>query len=301
MTRIGSFLILAILLLTEACNHSKKTIRIATKPMTEQFILGEMLGLLIEENTDLKVEITKGIGGGTSNIHPALMQGNFDLYPEYTGTAWQVILKKDSLLSPDSLWKEVEKIYRDSLHLIWTGLYGFNNTYGLGMSKPLAQRYGLEKISDIAHYPDLFTFGAEYDFFEIHKGYDALCKAYGLKFKKTTDMDIGLKYEAMKANKVDILNVFTTDGQLEDANLKVLEDDKHFFPSYYCGTIVREETLNKYPELLPALKKMDGILNDSVMAHLNYEVDLQGKSERQVAADFLKSKGLLNKEKTYGN
>lgn len=294
------YLLMLLLLFTGACNNTKKSIRIATKPMTEQFILGEMLGLLIEENTDLQVEITKGIGGGTSNIHPALMQGNFDLYPEYTGTAWQVILKRDTLLPPDILWKEVERIYKDSLHLIWTGLYGFNNTYGLAVTKPIAQQYGLENISDLSRYPNLFAFGAEYDFFEIHKGYDALCSVYNLKFKKTTDMDIGLKYQAMKANKIDVLNVFTTDGQLEDANLKVLKDDKHFFPSYYCGTIVRQQTLSQYPELLPVLKKMDGILNDSIMAHLNYEVDLQGKSDREVAINFLKSKGLLNKTKEYG-
>lgn len=299
MRKVTGILIL-LSILTVSCDKKEKSIRIATKPMTEQFILGEMLSLLIEENTDLETEITKGIGGGTSNIHPALMKKEFDLYPEYTGTAWQVVLKKDSLLPAEELWKEVQRIYRDSLQLEWVGLYGFNNTYGLGVSKPTAQQYGLEKISDLSNYPDQFSFGAEYDFFEIHKGYEALCKAYGLKFKKTTDMDIGLKYEAMKANKIDVLNVFTTDGQLEDANLKILEDDRQFFPSYYCGTVVRKETLDKYLQLAPALMKMNQIMNDQEMVRLNYEVDIQGKSERAVAVDYLKSKGLLDKNKSYG-
>lgn len=90
--------LLAFFLLTTACKDRKNTIRIATKPMTEQFILGEMLKLLIEQDTGLAVEITKGIGGGTSNIHPAMLKGEFDIYPEYTGTGWLVVLKKDSLL-----------------------------------------------------------------------------------------------------------------------------------------------------------------------------------------------------------
>ncbi|MEG1586639.1 MAG: glycine betaine ABC transporter substrate-binding protein [Bacteroidales bacterium] len=298
--RTTLFLFLSCFVLL-SCQEKNKDIRIATKPMTEQFILGEMLSLLIEEYTDLQPRITKGIGGGTSNIHPALLKGDFDFYPEYTGTAWQVVLKKDSLLPAKEMLAEVEELYRDSFALDWVGIYGFNNTYGLAVSKPVAKTYALKKISDLAQYPDQFSFGAEYDFFEIHKGYDALCKEYNLKFKKTTDMDIGLKYEAMKAGKIDVLNVFTTDGQLANANLNVLEDDKNFFPSYYCGTVIREETLKNHPELKPVLMKMNGILNDSIMVQLNYEVDMQGKSERRVAADFLKSKNLLPKNKTYGD
>ena len=236
------YLTLLVFIFASSCQKKEETIRIATKPMTEQFILGEMLSLLIEENSDLKTEITKGIGGGTSNIHPALIKGDFDMYPEYTGTAWQVVLKQDTLLPAGKLYQEVEEIYRDSFQLAWVGIYGFNNTYGLGVTKELAQKYNLQKISDLSNYPDQFNFGAEYDFFEIHKGYDALCKEYNLKFKKTTDMDIGLKYEAMKANKVDVLNVFTTDGQLTNANLKILEDDHSFFPAYYAGTVVRMKT-----------------------------------------------------------
>lgn len=297
----NSFIAIALsFILLYSCNTPDDTIRIATKPMTEQFILGEMLRLLIEENSDLQVKITKGIGGGTSNIHPAIVKGDFDLYPEYTGTGWLVILKKDSLLPADELYSALQKEYLDKYRLYWIGRYGFNNAYSLAVSNDKARKYHLKTYSDLARYPDQFIFGAEYDFFEIHDGYDALCKFYDLKFKKTMDMDIGLKYEAIKSNKIDVMNIFTTDGQLSGAELTVLEDDKRFFPTYYCATVVREETLKKHPELKKILMLMDGILTDQEMADLNYQVEIAGNSERDVAANFLQSKGLIKKNKNHG-
>ena len=275
------------LVLLSGCESKKDTIHIATKPMSEQFILGEMLALLIEENSDLHVKITKGVGGGTSNIHPAMVKGDFDLYPEYTGTGWLVILKKDTLLPLDQLFSELQKEYSREYGLKWVAPYGF-------------KKYNLKTFSDLALYPDLFTFGAEYDFYEINDGYADLCAYYNLKFKKNLDMDIGLKYEAMKSGKIDVINIFTTDGQLSHANLTVLKDDKHFFPSYYCATIVREETLKEHPELERILEKMNGILTDQEMADMNYKVDVEHRTEREVAVEFLKKKGLLNPQLSYG-
>ena len=288
------------LVLLSGCESKKDTIHIATKPMSEQFILGEMLALLIEENSDLHVKITKGVGGGTSNIHPAMVKGDFDLYPEYTGTGWLVILKKDTLLPPDQLFSELQKEYSREYGLKWVAPYGFNNAYSLAVSNEMAKKYNLKTFSDLALYPDLFTFGAEYDFYEINDGYADLCAYYNLKFKKNLDMDIGLKYEAMKSGKIDVINIFTTDGQLSHANLTVLKDDKHFFPSYYCATIVREETLKEHPELERILEKMNGILTDQEMADMNYKVDVEHRTAREVAVEFLKKKGLLNPQLSYG-
>ena len=288
------------LVLLSGCESRKDTIHIATKPMSEQFILGEMLALLIEENSDLHVKITKGVGGGTSNIHPAMIKGDFDLYPEYTGTGWLVILKKDSLLPPGQLFSELQKEYSREYGLKWVAPYGFNNAYSLAVSNEMAKKYNLKTFSDLALYPDLFTFGAEYDFYEINDGYADLCAYYNLKFKKNLDMDIGLKYEAMRSGKIDVINIFTTDGQLSHANLTILKDDKHFFPSYYCATIVREETLKEHPELERILEKMNGILTDQEMADMNYKVDVEHCTEREVAVEFLKKKGLLNPQLSYG-
>lgn len=291
--RISTVVFLVVFFHLWGCKPKENRIRIATKPMTEQFILGEMLRQMIETNTSLKVEMTKGIGGGTSNIHPALLKGEFDLYPEYTGTGWLVVLKKNTLPPPDELFNKLDQEYQHKYDLKWLAPYGFNNTYSLAVNEEKARQYGLKKFSDLARYPNEFIFGAEYDFYEIHEGYDALCQYYKLKFKKTRDMDIGLKYEAIQSGKVDVMTIFTTDGQLSKANLVVLEDDKHFFPSYYCATVIREATLAKHPELAGVLEKMKGILTDSEMSALNYQVDVEGKTEQEVATHCLKKKGLI--------
>lgn len=292
-------LILTGCLLT--CTHRKQNtiIRIATKPMTEQAILGEMLGLLIAEHTGLPVSITQGISGGTYSLHPALVEGEFDLYPEYTGTGWFAVLKKDSMLPPEELYEELKKEYLLKYDLRWIAPYGFSNTYSLAVDTGKAQQYGLATFSDLAHYPDVFSFGAEYDFFEIPKGYDALCAYYGLKFKTVREMDRRSKYNAIESGKIDVINVFTTDGSLNDARLKVLNDDNQFFPASYCATVVRQETLSLHPELEKVLMKMKDVLTNREMSELNYQVDVAGKSQRQVAVGFLQRKGLLNKDKNY--
>ncbi len=112
------------------------------------------------------------------------------------------------------------------------------------------------------------VFGAEYDFFERQDGYDKLCSTYGLTFKSTSDMDMGLKYQAINSGKIDIMPVNTTDGQLSQADVTVLEDDKQMYPSYQCGIVVRQEMLDKYPELQTALQKFDKILTEADMQEI---------------------------------
>lgn len=275
------------------CSSKSDTIKIATKPMTEQFILGEMLKLLIEDNTDLNVEITKGIGGGTSNIHPAIVKGDFDLYPEYTGTGWSFVLKEEGIPDDETLYKELQEKYKSNYNLSWIGLYGFNNTYGLVIRKDLAEKYNIKTYSDLAKYSEDLTFGAEYDFYEREDGFNALCEEYGMSFKKSVDLDIGLKYNAINSKEIDVMNVFTTDGQLADSDVVLLEDNKNFYQTYYCGTVIRNDTLKKHPELEEILMKMNNILTESEMAELNYKVESEKEDEKEVAEAFLRDKGLL--------
>lgn len=275
-----------------AGTRTQETLHIATKPMTEQYILGEMLDILIEQDTDLNVELTQGVGGGTSNIQPAMENGEFDLYPEYTGTGWNMVLKHDGLYTED-LFGELEQEYEERFQMKWLGMYGFNNTFGIAVRREVAEQYGLKTYSDLQSAAGSLTFGAEYDFFEREDGYDALCEAYGLHFGKTMDMDIGLKYQALNQGKIDVMVIFTTDGQLSASDAVVLEDDKQIYPSYVCGNVIRTEALEKYPELEDILERLDGTIADSDMAAMNYAVETQNKEPRDVAEDFLRGRGLL--------
>ena len=267
------------------------TVHMATKSMTEQFILASMMKTLIEQDTDLTVKLTEGVGGGTMNIQPAMVKGEFDFYPEYTGTGWNNVLKMQGLYS-EALFDQLVAGYKE-LGMSWVGMLGFNNTYGIAVRTEIADQYNLKTLSDLAAVAPQLVFGANYDFFERLDGFDALCQAYGLKFKDTVDMEMGLKYDAIRQKEIDVVNAFTTDGQLSSSNVTVLADDKGFYPSYMCGFVVRDEVLAAYPELLDVFKKVENILTDEKMAAMNYQVEVEGQDPAAVATNFLKEAGLV--------
>lgn len=268
------------------------TINIATKPMTEQYVLGEMLNTLIENDTDLTVELTQGVGGGTSNIEPGMEKGDFDLYPEYTGTGWNAVLKHDDTYD-ESMFDTMQEEYGSQLGLTWMGMYGFNNTFGLAVSREAAERYNLQTYSDLAQVAGELAFGAEPDFFDRQDGYPGLQQTYDIEFGTTRDMDISLKYRALFEGQVDAIVISTTDGQVADDRLVVLADDKGFYPSYLCGNVVRQDTLEKHPELRDELLKLQGAITDADMARMNNAVETQGQEPKAVADEFLAEKGLI--------
>lgn len=281
---------------TEAVKNQEAAapIKIATKPMTEQFILGEMLKLVIEDTTDYSVELTKGIGGGTNNIMPAMESGDFDLYPEYTSSGYIMVLKHDSDgISDEDMWKQLQKEYKDKYDMSWIGQYGFNNTYALIVREEAAKKYNLTKTSQLAEVSDELVFGGNSDYIERKDGFHLLCDTYGLKFKDVKDIDIGLKYEALKKGDIDVSNGFTTDAQLSNDNVRVLEDDKHLQVNYFCSNVVRNDTLKSHPGLEEAIMKLDNSITDKEMASLNYKVEVEGKEDVQVAKDYLTEKRII--------
>lgn len=287
-------MILVILPFGAACQkEAEKKITIASKPMTEQFIIVEMLTKLIEDNTDIIVEQKMGIGGGTSNIHPAMLAGEIDIYPEYTGTGWLFVLKEELINDPELLYKNVKDSYMEKFDIKWLEPYGFNNTFALVMKKELADELEVKTYSDLAKVSDQLIFGAEYDFYEREDGMPGLRDLYDFNFKNEVEMDIGLKYDAIGNEKVDVINAFSTDGLLMEYNLVVLEDDKYFFPSYHGATLVRNETLKKYSELEEILNRLSGVISDEDMIRLNYLVDKENKDPKEVASEYLLEKGLI--------
>ncbi len=286
---------MALIFTNALLTQKAEVIRIASKPMTEQYILSEMLALLIEEKSDLKVELTQGVGGGTANIHPAMLNKEFDICIDYTGTAWNMVLKQKSMYQ-EKFFSTLTEEYSQRFNLQWVGMYGFNNTYGVVVRNEIAKQYNLKTYSDLQAVSKKLVFGAGYDFFGRVDGFKMLCDAYGLTFGDTMAMEIGLKYQAINEDKIDVMNVFTTDGQLSVSDVLVLQDDKHLYPSYLCGNIVRKEVLDKHPELANILTLLQGRIADKDIAHMNYQVESKGQTPRQVAQEFLQGLGLLQKD-----
>ena len=268
------------------------TIHIASKAYTEEYITGELLKQVIEAHTDLNVELTSGVAGGSGTIQSGMESGDFDLYPEYTGVAWLSILHKNSTYN-ETQFNELNSYYEDNYNMTWYNKYGFEDTYGIGVTKEVADKYNLTTYSDLAKVSNQLSFGAESDFYAREDGYDAICDAYGMNFKDTMDLDVSLKYDAVKQGQVDVIDIYTTDGRLENSNIVVLEDDKNFYPSYYGGTVINQQTLIDHPEVADALDYLTGNVSTEDMKHMNYEVDVEGKDPSDVAHDFLVSKHLI--------
>jgi len=295
--KYGGLLLLAGMfigpLFTTPAKRSGHEIVVASKPTAEQYILGEMIAQVIEENSNISVVRKFGIGGGTSNIHPAMLKGEADIYPEYTGTAWLFILKKTKVDNPDSLYARLKKIDDEKFDLEWICRLGFNNTFALALPETVASREHIRTISDLAAKSDRFRFGAEFDFFEREDGFKGLANVYPLHFKKQVELDVNLKFQALENNLVDVIDVFSTDSRIRQMNLRVLTDNRNFFPSYQAGIVVRGQTLREYPVLRKLLRQLDGLISDSTMQHLNYEVEIEKQSPARVARSFLEAKGMM--------
>lgn len=216
-----------------------------------------------------------------------MISGKLDIYVEYTGTAWLSVLRKN--ISPgDSIdFDELKREYQKKFNLDWIGLLGFNNTYTLAMKKKEAEKYQISTFSDLIPYSHNFIFGAEFDFFERPDAYKGLIKVYPLNFSNIRELDINLRYKAIVDDRVDVIDAFTTDAQLKALDLKILSDDRHYFPSYKAGIVVRQEIIDKYPDIEKLLNKLVGKITTTKMQELNYEVEVNRKSVKEVASTFI--------------
>ena len=283
-------------LLASACgstpSSTAKPIVIGSKPFTEGVLLSELAAQLIEGNTQLKVERKFNLGG-TIVAFNALKNGDLDLYPEYTGTGLVAILKQPAVMDADKAFAIVQKEFNSQFRIKWLKPLGFNNTYAMAVPEELAAQHNLKNTSDLAKIVDRLTFGAEQDFFGRADGYDGFTQAYAFRFKNVKQMEIGLKYKAIANKEVNVINAFSTDGLLITHKLRVLADDKKFFPPYYGAFLVRMSTLEKQPQLEAVLDKLAGKITDAEMQKLNFEVDQEKKDPAAVVKTFLKAKGLV--------
>lgn len=278
--------------------RTKPSVVIGSKNFTEQLILGEIMAQLIEDRTDLTVE-RRFCLGGTMICHGALVNGEIDLYPEYTGTGLTAVLHEQSTGGADDVLDFVAREYRKRFDAEWLPPFGINNTYVLAVRAKDAKRNGWETISDLQSEADNLSAGFTSEFSERSDGYPGLRDAYGFRFGDVRDIDAGLMYEAIAAGEVDLIAAFATDGRISAYNLKLLEDDRRFFPPYHAAPVVRGDILRDHPELLGVLKSLAGILDDAAMRGLNYQVDHEKRTPREVAREFLISRKLTRGKNGY--
>ncbi|VTS28495.1 putative ABC transporter [Streptococcus porcinus] len=272
-----------------------ETLVIAGKLGAEPEVLINIYKEIIEDQSDLKVEVKSNFGK-TSFLYQALKSGDIDIYPEFTGTITSSLLRSKTELSNDP-----KKVYLDAKNgiakqdnLVLLKPFAYQNTYAVAVPEELAKEKGLTKISDLQAYQGQLKAGFTLEFKDRADGYKGLQSKYGLSLPVST-MEPALRYQAIKANDIQITDAYSTDAELKKYHLKVLEDDKHFFPPYQGAPLMKKTLIQKHPELKKILNQLAGKISEDQMQDMNYQVSVKGKEASRVAHDFLVKEGLIKK------
>lgn len=268
---------------------------IGSKNFTEQVILGELLAQHIEANTDLKVERKLNLGG-TFICHNALTTGEIDAYVEYTGTAFTAILNNEPISNTQEVYEQTKQQYDQQFNLEVMPSLGFNNTFAIIIRGEDARKLKVHNISQIAQKTPLWRVGFGEEFLSRKDGFSGLAETYNLRFAESPKlMDVERVYPALKDKQVDLVVGNSTDGQIGRLDLVILKDDRLFFPPYQAVPVVRQQTLQKHPELREVFQNLSGKISAPEMQRLNFQVEAEKKDVKQVVEQFLLSKGLIKK------
>ncbi len=291
---VAAMLVILFLFSTIAApKKGNKIITIGTKDFTEQMILGHMVADLIEDRTDITVERKINLGG-TQVCFSALTSNAIDMYIEYSGTAYGDTLGNPPISDMKEVYATVKRDFKELYNIEVLKQMNFNNTYALAVTKEVANEYNLKKISDLSQYSGQLVSGTTLEFLNREDGMMGLTKKYNLAFKDSIGLDGSPRYIALMNKEVDVVDAFSTDGLLKKFDLVVLEDDKDFFPPYYAIPIVRDETIERYPEIVDILDELGGYLNNETMINLNYQVDELQIEPEVVARQFLVDNNLID-------
>ncbi|GET05224.1 glycine betaine/carnitine/choline ABC transporter substrate-binding and permease protein [Ligilactobacillus agilis] len=266
---------------------------IAGKLGTEPNILIQMYKLLIENQTDIKVELKENLGK-TAFLYQALKSGAIDLYPEFTGTITKTLLKNPPKSSNNArlVYEQAKLGIKREDDLVYLRPMAYQNTYALAVKQDFATKYHLQTISDLQKVSSFAIAGFTLEFSQRADGNKGLQSKYQLNLKVKT-MEPALRYKALERGDIQIIDVYSTDSEIRRYHLKVLQDNRQLFPPYQGAPLMRAETLKKYPALKPVLNQLAGKITTKQMQELNYQVDVLKKSPRQVAQKFLSEQGLL--------
>ena len=305
MKKIVALLVVLAFLAVPSVALSGAPVKVSSKNFTEQIILGKIMVYLLKDR-GIPVEDRTNLGGTNVN-REALMQGQVDLYMEYTGTAWMTFFKKKELIrNSTGLFKKVKAIDAKN-GLVWLAPAKFNNTYAIVMSAKKADQMGIKTLSDWAAWikknPGKMTTAVGAEFYSRADGFKGMMEYYGLKFGKdipdasVKKMEIPLAKKAVRDSQVLCGMAFATDGEIKGYNLVVLADDKSYFPIYNPAPVVRKEVLKKYPQIKFVLGEIGPSLDTATMTRLNYRVNVNGEKPEAVVKSWLQGVGLIVKKK----
>ncbi len=275
-----------------ACDPPRGSrIVIGAKNFTEQVILGELLAQEIEaagEKVDRRFYLA-----GSYIAHQALVSGRIDTYVEYTGTALTSILKQPLDHDADRVFATVKRIYAEKYGVAVQPSLGFENTFAMVVRAPDAERLHLGTLSDLEAAAPKMRLGVGYEFEERPDGLHGMDAAYGIHFAgEPRVMDLGLLYRALANRQVDIVSGNSTDGAITGLNLRVLADDRHYFPPYQAVPLVREDALRQHPGMQAALNRLSGRISEAEMQAMNHAVEGEHRDPADVVREFRARKGL---------
>ena len=280
--------------------NAKDDVKITTTETSETKIIGHMEKLLIEHETDGKIKPTLIGNLGSSIIqHNALQRGDANMSAvRYTGTELTSVLEAKPTKDPDKAMSETQRLFKKKYDEKFYHSLGFANTYAFMVTKETAKKYHLEKVSDLEKYKDELRLGMDTQWMNrAGDGYPAFVKDYGFKFDSARPMQIGFVYDAFKINILDVAVGYLTDGRFAASDLKILEDDRKFFPPYDGSPLANEQLIKNNPEIDKALKKLEGKISTEEMQKLNYEADGKGKEPAVIAEEYLKKHHYFDEKK----
>jgi osmoprotectant transport system permease protein len=273
--------------------HSRawaQAVVVGSKPFGESYLLGEMFAQALEAR-GIPVERRLGLGA-TEIAFAAIRSGAIDVYPEYTGTGLVAILGDSTRLSPAQAFQRVSREFARRWGARWLPPLGFENTYAIAVRKGTAARYGLTTLSDLVQAAPSLTAGLTPDFIGRPDGLPGLQRAYGIRFRAVRSLVPAVKYQALAAGEVDVIDGYATDGFIARYDLVVLTDDRRFFPPYQAAALVGARLAQERRDAILALSELSGRLDEPTMRRLNQRIEVDGEAVAEVARDALLDVGL---------
>ena len=293
LTLGGITVIMLGFILLPLLNQPQKEIVIGGKLGAEPDILINMYKELIETDSDLTVTLKPNMGK-TSFLFNALKNGDIDIYPEFTGTVLETFLEENAEThNPDKVYQQAKNGVAKKFQMSYLKPMAYNNTHALAVSPQLANDYKLKTISDLITLADTAKAGFTLEFTDRQDGYKGIQDLYKLTFKSVQTMEPKLRYSAIESGSINVLDAYSTDSELAQYKLTVLKDDKELFPPYQGAPLLLTKTIEKYPELETILSKLAGKITDAEMRKMNYAVNVEGKSPKTVAHNYLVKEKLV--------